>query len=453
MLFLKDPNGLHPVGATRCLVPLEKPIIAGDAKIPGQEDVGLRLEEVSFTTFYPTHVPPGVKKYRKGLRWLTGPLQTEIAGLGHFAGVSRWMIWLILAPFLYAYGQFIKIPVYEDAPLLYPSEEGAKWPLVIFSHGLGGSPTTYSQLCVRLAASGKIVVAMEHRDGTMPSCFAPYNGRNRRLLYIKESEVSWAEKPQDVLQLRLDQLTIRQHEIYTTYTAFAKLVCSSNKDSDFGASVHFVGDLSSEPNFQGTWSNAPIDVEDVCLAGHSFGGCTVFSILSSMSPMAPGKNTYPRIPVRDTLILDPWLEPLPSPGPTPYSDAQDSGHVGFRLLVINSEAFTLWTSHFERLKETVKGWGPDAKLVTLLQSAHTSFSDYHVFPLIGNKAGARLMDVISKLSLSFLNNSSNDWLSESEMKSTADILYRMPEKIVTGKWKDGRNRHRLVGEVGQVVVH
>lgn len=103
--------------------------------------------------------------------------------------------------------------------------------------------------------------------------------------------------------------------------------------------------------------------------------------------MAPGANTYPRIPVRDTLILDPWLEPLPSPGPTPYSgvgqemvhnnattagdqfnrDAEDSGHIGSRLLVINSEAFTLWTSHFERLKETVKGWGPDAKLVTLRQ--------------------------------------------------------------------------------------
>ncbi|KAH7876864.1 platelet-activating factor acetylhydrolase, isoform II-domain-containing protein [Lentinula edodes] len=474
MLFLKDPNGLHPVGATRCLVPLEKPIIAGDAKILGQEDVGLRLEEVSFTIFYPTHVPPGDKRYKKGLRWLTGPLQTEITGLGHFAGVSRWMIWLILAPFLYAYGQFIKIPVYEDAPLLYPSEEGAKWPLVIFSHGLGGSPTTYSQLCVRLAASGKIVVAVEHRDGTMPSCFAPYNGRNRRLLYIRESEVSWAEKPRDVLQLRLDQLSIRQHEIYTTYAAFAKLVCSSNKDNNFGAFVHFVGDLSREPDFQETWSNAPIDVEDVCLAGHSFGGCTVFSILSSMSPIAPGGNTYSRIPVRDTLILDPWLEPLPSPGPTPYSgvgqgvthdnatvagdqfngDAEDgSGHIGSRLLVINSEAFTLWTSHFERLKETVKGWGPDAKLVTLLQSAHTSFSDYHVFPLIGNKAGAHLMDVISKLSLAFLNNPSNNWLSESELKSTADILYRMPEKIVIGKWKDGRNRHRLVGEVGQVVVH
>lgn len=107
-----------------------------------------------------------------------------------------------------------------------------------------------------------------------------------------------------------------------------------------------------------------------------------------MSPIAPGGNTYPRIPVRDTLILDPWLEPLPSPGPTPYSgvgqgvthdnatvagdqfngDAEDgSGHIGSRLLVINSEAFTLWTSHFERLKETVKGWGPDAKLVTLRQ--------------------------------------------------------------------------------------
>ncbi|KAJ4478305.1 platelet-activating factor acetylhydrolase, isoform II-domain-containing protein [Lentinula aciculospora] len=486
MFFLKDPNGLHPVGATRCVVPLREPIVAGNAKIPGQEEIGIRLEEVSFMIYYPANVPTGSQKYRLGLRWLTGPLQTEIAGLGHFAGVSRWIIWLILTPVLYVYGQFIKVPVYQDAPLLRPSEEGAKWSLMIFSHGLGGSATTYSQFCVQLAASGRIVVAMEHRDGTMPSCIAPYNGRKRPLLYIKESEVTWGEKPQDILPLRVDQLTIRQHEIYTTYEAFAKLVSGANEDHDSEACINFVGDSSKQTGFKETWSNAPIDVKDICLAGHSFGGCTMFSILSSKSPVGPRVEPYPRIPVRDTLILDPWLEPLPSPGPAPFSGAgvkndnaavtvndelnenaednrrfpedatANNGPIGSRLLVINSEAFTLWTSHFDRLTEVVKGWGSDAKLITLLKAAHTSFSDYHVFPLVGNKASARLLGIISQLSLAFLDHSENDWPSKEVLKSTdvqVEILHTMPKKIVIGKWEDGRSRHRLDGELGQVVIH
>lgn len=71
MPFLKTPDG-YSVGTVECVVPVEKPIIAGNAKIRGYEEAGIRVEEVAFTIFYPADVQSGDKKHRRGLRWLTG---------------------------------------------------------------------------------------------------------------------------------------------------------------------------------------------------------------------------------------------------------------------------------------------------------------------------------------------------------------------------------------------
>lgn len=73
------------------------------------------------------------------------------------------------------------------------------------------------------------------------------------------------------------------------------------------------------------------------------------SILSN----APPENKLP-IPVQKALILDPWLEPLPSPGPIPHQRFDEEPLP--RILVINSEKFTLWKGHFERLIEVGKSW-------------------------------------------------------------------------------------------------
>lgn len=108
------------------------------------------------------------------------------------------------------------------------------------------------------------------------------------------------------------------------------------------------------------------------------------------------------MPVRKVLALDPWLEPLPTPGPVPVlpsesppnhssTDALRSrsdsvrpslegttvtesiensipeAHLPLeRILVINSEAFSLWKDHFTRLTEAVHAWEPKGRrLLTL----------------------------------------------------------------------------------------
>jgi len=103
---------------------------------------------------------------------------------------------------------------------------------------------------------------------------------------------------------------------------------------------------------------------------------------------------FSRIPVERTIILDPWLEPLPSPGPVPLGNAPTSSIIAAeelakseeataisppedvletlevstppRMLVINSETFTIWKDHYARLQEVVAGWEPrGGRILTL----------------------------------------------------------------------------------------
>lgn len=41
-----------------------------------------------------------------------------------------------------------------------------KLPVIVFSHGLGGHPRFYSEICTAWASYGFVVCAVEHRDGT-----------------------------------------------------------------------------------------------------------------------------------------------------------------------------------------------------------------------------------------------------------------------------------------------
>ena len=46
--------------------------------------------------------------------------------------------------------------------------EGDKLPLVVYSHGLGGTAITYTYQTQHLAAQGNVVLVLDHTDGSAP---------------------------------------------------------------------------------------------------------------------------------------------------------------------------------------------------------------------------------------------------------------------------------------------
>jgi platelet-activating factor acetylhydrolase len=83
----------------------------------------------------------------------------------------------------------------------------------------------------------------------------------------------------------------------------------------------------------------------------------------------PPPSSYAPLPVSHALLLDPWLDPVPSTTVKPYHKPQ--------LAIINSEVATLMKDHFRRLRDTVVDWNEDEKCApATLMTIGTDYSCY-----------------------------------------------------------------------------
>jgi len=134
-------------------------------------------------------------------------------------------------------------------------ESKTKFPIVIYSHGLGGNADIYSYQTLSLAAKGNVVVVMNHLDGTGPIV----KTKCGQEVTFDHGISKMDYKEGDVI--RRNQTNVRAHEVVRATEAVLDM---NQKDTPelIDAGVSFQGRLL---------------VDHVTVMGHSFGGVTAFT--------------------------------------------------------------------------------------------------------------------------------------------------------------------------------
>ncbi|XP_014662114.1 PREDICTED: platelet-activating factor acetylhydrolase-like isoform X1 [Priapulus caudatus] len=339
-----------------------------------------------------------VDSYIKIMRW---PL---------FAG--RWLAnWLI--------GE-LKVPVVWQAPIL--REDGRKFPVVIFSHGLGGNRTTYSYLCMDLASHGFVVAALEHRDQSAGATYF-YNKHNMSQVDDSDDEAplvmeeEWLPyyrptKEDDEFEIRSDQNIIRANEVKKAYDLL--------RDLNLGR--HILNQC--DPSFSTAQFADVLDMQSGCgVMGHSFGAATI------IKAMAEDKR------FRVGVALDAWMFPLAE---------ECYEHVDQPLLFINSEEFQ-WKENVLKILKLDTG-NEDRKMITIRGTVHQSVSDFSLMirgvmgkmvKANGSKDPDAVMDINNRSAVAFLwkylGYKGNDSFWAYIMGNSRDVIMGTNVKLSSGK--------------------
>ncbi|XP_069751507.1 platelet-activating factor acetylhydrolase 2, cytoplasmic-like isoform X2 [Narcine bancroftii] len=242
-------------------------------------------------SFFRLYYPCEADEQSEQPLWI--PRYEYCAGLADYLGKSR--MWL--APLLkVAFGYYV-VPVGWNAPF----RTVEKYPLIIFSHGLGAFRTAYSAICTEMASEGFVVAAVEHRD---ESAAWTYFFKNANQLFESPQEVICPPATQHELEevsLPVRKLAAGEEEFSIRNAQLCRRVEECNHalailtDINSGKSVNNVllGNLSLSV------LKGCIDLQRVAVMGHSFGGST--------SVLAVAKDTR----FRCAVALDSWMLPLP----------------------------------------------------------------------------------------------------------------------------------------------
>mmetsp|Transcript_24859 Transcript_24859/g.35066 ORF Transcript_24859/g.35066 Transcript_24859/m.35066 type:complete len:417 (-) Transcript_24859:180-1430(-) len=308
----RDLVGPHPVGAIRTRIPGS---VACQIHYPAAVDYDTTKE------FHPFFRPEAVD------------------GVGDYARTNPALL------------QFLcrrKHPCLFNAEPLLPGNDNGKggkgrFPLVIFSHGLGGCMEMYTLLCREIASQGFCVVALEHEDGS--GCHAE-TADGRPILYKRPDDTPYSREK--VTNFRRPFLQQRVEETTSAMQYLLSPASQSNDDEEaMGGRLHRI--LSATDTSRGCH-----------LLGHSFGGASMV--------MTHKKNQNDKIPILSLSVLDPWAFSL-------EDEVLRHGVKGVPLLSILSES---WLTNPETTQVQQLLRNSDREKVASFyvpDSVHASFAD------------------------------------------------------------------------------
>jgi len=309
----------------------------------------------------------------------------------------------------------VTIPAFRNARLLPPPTKKRRWPVIVFSHGLGGSKNAYSHICGSVSSHGMVVVAPEHRDGSAPISFVQSQDGNSKAVDYR----SMPHKPsKEVEEGRNEQLKIRLWELDLIHESILKLDRGENVSNLAAETLHDDRKTSSQGELSMFAFN--LDVHDpgsISWSGHSFGAATISQFVKSVfyRPTASTPASYKPLyvpsasssiikqitPSSPISLLDIWCLPLRTSQTEwlwkhPLPCYTSGGPGGSHLVAILSEAFFKWRGNLVQTKYAISA-DPSAEHPSSLHhsppnifypvtSAHLSQSDFGVlFPWLTKK--------------------------------------------------------------------
>nr|XP_045012550.1 platelet-activating factor acetylhydrolase [Jaculus jaculus]XP_045012551.1 platelet-activating factor acetylhydrolase [Jaculus jaculus] len=315
-------------------------------------------ESIFLRLYYPSQGPDHLDTI-----WI--PNKEYFWGIAKFLETPR-----ILGNILnFLYGS-IMVPANWNSPL----KTGEKYPLIIFSHGLGAFRTIYSAIGLDLASHGFIVAAVEHRDGSASATYyfedqLAAEKKTKSWLYLKTVKRDEAER------VRKEQVQQRAKDCSQALSVIL--------DLDLGKPMKNI--LGME--FDVEQLKGSVDRKRVAIMGHSFGGATVIQALS-------GEQRF-----RCGVALDAWMFPVRD---------EVYASISQPLFFINSASF----QSLGDITKMKKYWQPDGrKMITIKGSVHQNFADFtfvtsdvigHKLTLKGDIDSTVAIGLSNKASLAFL---------------------------------------------------
>jgi len=438
--YLPSYDGPYDVGTLTLELPLPEPYSTYELSSPMKRHDGrpiLELNPTLTTIFYPVSKRPAEPIWRRTsrlmgggeprLRWIT---LAQIQGYLRFASITSWKRWFLVPPLLLAMGA-TKLPTRGAAPMCEKKDGRRK--LVIFSHGLTGNRTCYSQLCGRLASQGYVVAAVEHRDGTSSHSLVTekIGGKTvaKAVDYVDMADVSEATRPDNYLIARAFQLEVRTVEILATAKSLASLASDWKTIRQANLRVRgapgWAGDDGTQWSDQ-QWAQFAAAVNwdhDVTLAGHSFGAANVVTAARHADRRAGWKRF---------ILYDPWLETLEhcSEGfldrlGVEKSEGSMMVAKDFPCLILNSPGFSVWEGHFKKLCQLLFLSRPHPQnqlslFATVGGIIHSSFSDLPVLVEWLWKLTKKLT-LDSQEAIRLVTDLTIEFIRQDEMGTTKDV--------------------------------